>query len=303
MLYGISEDKLIEIKESSFKLEKDLQNLVENNLEKLFDLQFLATEFVLEKFRFDSVAYSEEDNSFVIIEYKKVSNDSLVDQGYAYLNTVLKNKAEIVLLFNKIKKANKQKEDFDWESLRIYFVSPKFTEYQKSATGFLKMPFKLFEVAKYENNLFSIVEINNNKIKDETDTVSIKENNNVDTEVVVYTEEDHLKKMPTNLKEIYNALKEKVVDSFDVDVEAKKHYVAFKHNNKSVFAIEPFPGSRLWKVFLNIELGKIDDPYKKASEILVGHHGGNQRYLFELKKEEELDYLMLLIKQAYTALD
>ena len=128
MLYVITNEKLKEIKEVPFRLERNLQTLVEKNLDELFNLQFLATEFALENFRFDSVAYSEEDNSFVIIEYKKVSNDSLVDQGYAYLNTILKNKAEIVLLFNKIKNTNKQKEDFDWESLRIYFVSPKFTE-------------------------------------------------------------------------------------------------------------------------------------------------------------------------------
>lgn len=299
MLYAINNEKLNEIKEVPFKLERNLQTLVEKNLDKLFSLKFLATEFALENFRFDSVAYSEEDNSFVIIEYKKVSNDSLVDQGYAYLNTILKNKAEIVLLFNKIKNTNKQKEDFDWESLRIYFVSPKFTEYQKSATGFLKMPFKLFEVAKYENGLFSINEINNNKIKDETNTVRINESDKVESEIIVYTEEDHLKKMNETLREIYTNLKEKVVNAFDIDIEAKKHYIAFKHNNKSVFAIEPFPGTRVWKVFLNIELGKIDDPYKKAAEILVGHHGGNQKYVFELKKEDDIDYLMLLIKQAY----
>ena len=107
----------------------------------------------------------------------------------------------------------------------------KFTEYQKSATGFLKMPFKLFEVAKYENGLFSINEINNNKIKDETNTVRINESDKVESEIIVYTEEDHLKKMNETLKEIYANLKEKVVNAFDIDIEAKKHYIAFKHNN------------------------------------------------------------------------
>lgn len=71
MLYAINNEKLNEIKEVPFKLERNLQTLVEKNLDKLFSLKFLATEFALENFRFDSVAYSEEDNSFVIIEYKK----------------------------------------------------------------------------------------------------------------------------------------------------------------------------------------------------------------------------------------
>ena len=138
--------RVAQIKSKDFALEKDLQRLVENNLDRLFRLDFLASEFKLDKFRFDSVAFDKENNSFIIIEYKRGRNESLVDQGYAYLHTVLDRKADLVLLYNEVNSASKLSKDFDWTATRIYFISPKFTEYQKAATGYQKMPFKLFEI-------------------------------------------------------------------------------------------------------------------------------------------------------------
>ena len=160
MLYSNNNGKLNPIKQIDFKLEKELQRLVENNMYELFGIDFLATEFSINNFRFDSVAFSKETNAFVIVEYKKGSNESLVDQGYAYLNTVLDRKADLVLLYNNIINSNKKIMDFDWSATRVYFVSPKFTEYQKTATGYQKMPFSLFEVNQYNNGDIFVNEIN-----------------------------------------------------------------------------------------------------------------------------------------------
>ena len=84
MLFQKTQNMLQEIKDVDFKLERDIQRLLENNLKTVFGLQFLETEFPLKDMRFDTVAYDEENSAFVIIEYKKVKNTSLVDQGYAY---------------------------------------------------------------------------------------------------------------------------------------------------------------------------------------------------------------------------
>ena len=152
-------------KEINFKLEKDLQNLVEKNLKTIFGLRFIATEFPIESYRFDSVAYDEEAKSFVIIEYKRGKNESLVDQGYAYLYTLLDRKADFVLLYNDVMKTSKGLKDFDWTQTRIMFVSPKFTDYQKNATAFSNMPFELYEIKQYENGIILVDEIN--KVVDE----------------------------------------------------------------------------------------------------------------------------------------
>jgi hypothetical protein len=91
----LSGSKLIPVKktsfESYFKKEKELQNFTENNLNELFGLEFVSTEFNLETFWLDSLAFDPATKAFVIIEYKKVENFSLMDQGQTYLGIFREN--------------------------------------------------------------------------------------------------------------------------------------------------------------------------------------------------------------------
>ncbi|CAM2362015.1 hypothetical protein LISE100100_05010 [Listeria seeligeri] len=71
VLYHVNKQEMKEIQEGVFINEKELQTLIESNLDKLFNLKFVAAEFSVENFRLDTVAYDEETKSFVIIRYKK----------------------------------------------------------------------------------------------------------------------------------------------------------------------------------------------------------------------------------------
>lgn len=100
-LYHLKAGALVSIAQEEFKLEKDLQQIVETNLETLFGLTFVSSEFSLGEFRLDTLAYDEENNAFVIIEYKKKTSASVIDQGYSYLSLMLNNKADFILEFNE----------------------------------------------------------------------------------------------------------------------------------------------------------------------------------------------------------
>ena len=290
--------RVAQIKSKDFALEKDLQRLVENNLDRLFHLDFLASEFKLDKFRFDSVAFDKENNSFIIIEYKRGRNESLVDQGYAYLHTVLDRKADLVLLYNEVNSASKLSKDFDWTATRIYFISPQFTEYQKAATGYQKMPFKLFEINGYNGDLITVEEINENKINDEPAIAA--ENSaaeNVKREIIVYDEDDHLNKVSETLRELYGALKDRITELGDIDIEPKKMYIAFKTESENICDVEFFK-NRL-RIYINMKHGALSDPLDRARNIeKVGHHG-NGDYSFDLTVQEDIDYLFGLIRQSY----
>lgn len=73
-LFQIHKNVLEPIERDSFKLERDIQSVVEKNLETLFGLQFVSSEFTVGEFRIDSLAYDEERNAFVLIEYKRGTN-------------------------------------------------------------------------------------------------------------------------------------------------------------------------------------------------------------------------------------
>lgn len=100
-LYSINNSKLKSLAIDSFKLEKEIQTLVENNLEVLFNLQFVKSEFSIKNFRIDTLAFDTENKSFVVIEYKKGSNFSVIDQGYTYMSLMLNNKADFILEYIK----------------------------------------------------------------------------------------------------------------------------------------------------------------------------------------------------------
>lgn len=99
-LYKLARKQLELIKENPFKLEKDIQVVVEANLNSLFDLQLITIEFPLGGRRIDTLAFDKDFMAFVVIEYKKGANFSVVDQGMSYLGLMLNNKAELILEYN-----------------------------------------------------------------------------------------------------------------------------------------------------------------------------------------------------------
>ena len=90
-LFKIDNKNIRQIKNDPFKLERDIQDIVEKNVTTLFDVEFVKPEFKIQNFRFDTLCFDNENNSFVIIEYKKGSSYSVIDQGYTYLSILLIN--------------------------------------------------------------------------------------------------------------------------------------------------------------------------------------------------------------------
>ena len=96
-IYSRKNKKLKEVNSVQFKLEKDIQSLVETNLDELFGYTLIQSEFTLGNFRLDTLCYDKQNSSVVIIEYKKGKNYSVIDQGFSYLSQVLDNKSDIIL--------------------------------------------------------------------------------------------------------------------------------------------------------------------------------------------------------------
>lgn len=94
----MSEIKLFSIKNdvkqlipSEVLLEKELQNLIEDNMEKFFGVRFLKSEYVITNGRMDSIGI-DENNCPVIVEYKRSSNENIINQGLFYLDWLLDHK-------------------------------------------------------------------------------------------------------------------------------------------------------------------------------------------------------------------
>lgn len=297
MIFTNKNGSLSPQQETSFKLEKDLQKLVEENLPKILNLTFVKTEYSIESYRFDTVAYNEESKSFTIIEYKRGKNESLVDQGYAYLYTLLNRKADFVLLYNEVFKASKGMQDFDWSQTRIIFISPQFTNYQKNATAFIDMPFELYEVKQYESGIVSVMQINKQEQKGEvTSSAHDDKLNKVAKEIVVYTEENALQTVSDTTKEWYEEIKDRILEFGNIDIVPKKLYIAFKgKTNVCDFIMQ----KEQFKIIINVKEGELNDPRQMARNVKNVGHWGNGDYEVTVKDSDSFDYIVSLIRQSF----
>ena len=211
-VYEIRKGNLIPIKEKTINLEKDLQNLTEENLQTVFGLEFVRTEFGLHRLYIDTLAFDPENRSFVIIEYKRDKSFSVVDQGYAYLALMLNNKADFILEYNERKKGNLKRNNVDWSQSKVLFLANSFTKYQQSAINFNDLPIELWEVKLFDNNTILY-----NQLKPPTSSASIKDVSKdktiseVTKEVKVYTLEDHFSRCSSRIKDLFLILEEKIL--------------------------------------------------------------------------------------------
>ena len=189
-LYHFTNQKLSIIKEDYFKLEKDIQTVTEKNLEYVFGLKFIKSELTLHNLRFDTLAFDNDSKSFVIIEYKRDKNFSVIDQGYAYLSLVLNNKADFILEYNENTNMSIKKDDVDWSQSRVIFISPSFSKYQQQAINFRDLPIELWEITRYQNDLIQYSRLKSPEISESINKISKSSEivDKVTKEVKVYTE-------------------------------------------------------------------------------------------------------------------
>lgn len=299
ILYNFQKNNtLTRVKEKPFKLEREIQNVFENNLTNIMGLQLVKSEFSIKNKRIDTLAYDIQSKAFIIIEYKRSKSISVVDQGFTYLSLMLENKADFIVEYNETLKSSLKRTDVDWSQTRVIFVSTGFTDNQKTATNFKDIAIELWEVKRYENNLISI-----NQIKKSNSAESIKpitsSNNALESvvrEIKVYTLEDHTTNKSDDIIELYEVFRDAIVNlADDIEIVPKLDYIAFKKNSNIADICIQRKGLKLW---INLKKGLLDDPKNLMRDVSNIGHWGNGDYELVIKNTNDLEYIMSLIKQA-----
>lgn len=296
MLYKIENNKIEEVFEKEFKLERELQNFVENNLKELLNLELVKSECVIEKYRLDTLAFDNENNSFVIIEYKRGNSYSVIDQGYSYLATVLNNKADIILEYNETLNKSLKRSDIDWSQTKVIFISQSFNKFQRDSLNFKNLPIELYEVKRYKNDIISFNPIKGRENTEDINTIlkSNLEVEKVSQEIKKYSIDEHLKGVNENIIELFYQFRERIENVFpEIEIEAKKLYIAFKNNKKNIVYL--LLQKNAIKIWLNAKYGEIDDFKKISKDVSNTGHWGNGDYELTIKDDKELEYIMSLI--------
>lgn len=300
VLYQVNKQEMIEIE--MFINEKELQTLIESNLETLFNLRFVATEFSIDGFRLDTVAYDEDTKSFVIIEYKKGKRFSVIEQGYAYLNTLIDHKGEFVLSYNEqYPEQIKRISEIEWSQTRIIFIANDYTNYQYGAINNPDLPIDLVRVKKYNNGLMDVETLTKttskqSKTSDPNKQLGITKIG-LSKEIKVYTEDDQVKKGSEEIQELYEELKE-IILSWDGTIQIKpvKLYNSFKLKGNIVDI--PVQKNAL-KIWINLKYGQLNDAEHIARNVSETGHWVNGDYEIILKNNQNIEYIASLIKQSW----
>jgi predicted transport protein len=301
-LYSLKDKKLNSISSQTFKLEREIQEIVEENLSVLFNLELVKSEFRIKNFRIDSLGFDRENKSFVIIEYKKDKNFSVIDQGYTYLSLMLNNKSDFILEYNENCDDNLRRGDIDWSQSRVIFISPQFTEYQKNSVNFKDVPFELWEITQFQNQTIGLNKIETNSVVDINTTSSDEKSvvKRVSEEIVTIDEEYHLGKStnrPDSVIELYQKLKERILQLGD-DIEQKFNKQTINFKRYSVFT-DLIIYNKGVVVVINLRKGELEDPFSKTEDLSGKGHWGNGDYKLLIKSEEDIEYGISLIKQSY----
>lgn len=305
VLYRMRNGKLERLTDEGFPKEKDLQSFVEENLQTLLGLKFIATEFIVnEHNRIDTLAYDEESNAFVVIEDKNARDRSLVDQGFSYLSAILDRKEKLVLQYNKVTGKLKDVGDFDWSQSRIIFISPYFTERQISATSLQDMPFQLFELEKHDDT-YSFRNVTR-KMKDKTPKpkapMNQKGNEKTEhsdplSEIKVYDEDDIITDSNPAYAN-YLELKEKVLELPDVEIVVLKTGIKFKTEGKRFGEVDSFGVTKDKFDVLIANGNQIKDPAGLLIDI-SSHKWGNLKHRAVMNPDTDVDAVFYLLKQSY----
>lgn len=280
-IFEIKDKRVNRIKPTEFKLEKELQNLVERNLETFFNCRFIASEFStgnIHSGRIDTLAISE-DNNPVIIEYKKVASSDLINQSLFYLHWITDHKGDFQVAVNNGLKEN---VEVDWSDIRVICIAPEFKKYDLHAVQVMGANIELWQYKIYENGIISIEVVYK---RTETRTQTSIENNGKNPVMVaagkkaaetrknsIYAIDEHINKVNADLTELLNEIREYIV-SLDSSIEEtpKKYYIAYKTTQNFV-CIET--QKKKLMLFLKLNPDEIEKLPKQARDVRnIGHFG------------------------------
>ena len=282
-----------ELQSTQVTLEKELQQLLEDNMYTFFGVTFLKSEYRITNGRMDSIGI-DENNCPVIFEYKRSLNENVINQGLFYLDWLLDHKADFKLLVMDILGVEKA-EAIDWSMPCVICVANDFTKFDEHAVNQMQRNIKLVKYKKFGDDLISLEYLNAPQVQpvlDETTTKPIKKNNWKDKDFKQYFSEAGEK----NQNLFYSVCDYVLSLGDDVSENQLKLYVAFK-KVRNIVCVEVYQSNVLLHLRLNpdsvdLQQGFTEDVRNK------GHWGTGDLRVY-LKSVEDFEKAKPLIDRAY----
>lgn len=280
--------KVTELKAEGVLLEKELQTVIEKNMQDFFGVTFLESEYVIDGGRMDSIGI-DENFCPVIFEYKRSMNENVINQGLFYLDWLLEHKDSFELLV--LKKLGQEKAcKIDWSMPRVICIAGDFNKFDEKAIKQINRNVSLIRYKKFNNELLMFELLNSNTVKPLKEDAGTTQKSNEKTFVEQY------EKASTKMKQIFDSIKEYALSlGDDVSENTVKLYTAFK-KIKNFATMEIYQAKVLVNFKLNPDDFKLTDTLRDVRNI--GHWGCGDLQLI-LRNDSEIELAKELMLKAY----
>ena len=295
----MSEIKLFDIKDgvrqlvsSEVLLERELQTLIEKNMETLFGVRFLKSEYSITNGRMDSIGI-DENNCPVIFEYKRSSNENVINQGLFYLDWLLDHKADFKLLVIE-KMGREAAELIDWSVPCVICVANDFTKYDVHAVNQMQRNIKLVKYRKYDNELILFEYLNTPVVQpmNRADAEEQRRGNGQKTHI------EKLAAAPAPLRTLYEDICN-YIESLGDDIVSNqlKLYLAYK-KVQNLVCIEIYSRQLILYLKLNPDTVNLEEGFTRDMRN-IGHYGTGDLQVIVISSGD-FEKAKKLIERAYS---
>ena len=305
-LFRFTTSSAAELAGKAAAIEKGLQNLIESQMETFLGVRFLASEFntgAKHRGRIDSLGL-DENGCPVIIEYKRHSNENVMNQGLFYLDWLLDHKADFrLLVMDKLGKEAAEK--IEWSGTRLLCIAADFTRYDEHAVTQINRNIELIRYKLFGSDLL-LFELVNAVMADsssaggESSPGGKPGKTPAPSTLAMKTHADQLASATPELLALYETVRTYILAQGDDILEKQlKLYVAYRRLKNFVcmtLISREDPHVRLW---LKLEPGSVELEKSYTRDVTEVGHWGTGDLEVVLRKPGDFEKAKGLIERAY----
>jgi predicted transport protein len=297
-LFKLDKSGVSEIPGSASQVEKTLQDLIERNLESFLGVRLLASEHTTGKVhggRIDTLGIDENDSP-VILEYKRSTNENVINQGLFYLDWLMDHRAELQLLTLSVLGAQVA-DRIDWSAPRVICIAGDFTRYDEHAVQQMGRNIELIRYRLFGDSLLALELVNTPKTI--TSAAGGKAHPGPKASAGYKTVSEYLEQAPMSLQDLYSDAQSFLLTLGD-DVQEKrtKYYVAFRRL-RNFACIEVHPQAHELLAFVKLPPGMITLEEGFTRDVSKIGHFGTGDLEIRIKDHETLERAKPLLAESY----
>jgi predicted transport protein len=303
-LFRLADHGVAELVGTTETIEKSVQVMFEKNLEALLGVRFLASEFTTTHGgRIDTLGL-DENGCPVILEFKRATNENVINQGLFYLDWLLDHRKDFQWLV--LEKLGKDAaEAVDWSAPRLICIAGDFNRYDDHAVKQISRNIELIRYRRFGLDLLML-----DLVATTTGSASVLDSKagTKQHEAVPTAGSNKYKTISAVIAELDPSM----VDRFealrafllalgdDVQETTLRSYIAFKRI-KNFACVEFRPSASKILIFVKVDPSTVElEPGFTRDVSKVGHFGTGDLEI-TLAKPDDLKCAKPLILRSYEA--